>query len=330
MWSLCLLALVACAETTPIERVVVEVPTTSRDPNGWCPVQATPPPKQITQSFEVPRSLANVSPMRKGGFDNYTIAYNRDGAASGMYIHLDPTIANGKLRLSTYPTSCRETNAGCFGGDWSRPAEVVLEDPTPVGACITYAFELDGRIVVGLGTEVRTYVEHEGGSVEVGPTLAAKPLEVIDVIDHRALLQERDGTLWTASWQGTRAPVLTQVAKLPGHVRIAERGNNGVVWAYTETALFALDEQTLLPTWHHDGEVWTALTQDVPLTHYLLTIERGGVKPKVVLRMLDGNGVESKQITVYEGEVTASYLEESDVWVRSDLVEGILVVHIAQ
>jgi outer membrane protein assembly factor BamB len=112
-------------------------------------------------------------------------------------------------------------------------------------------------------------------------------------------------------------------------VRAAVRDDHGVIFAYTDAALYALDEHTFAPRWHIDGEVWTVLARDLPLGHDVLTIERTAT-PRVVLRSLDAAGEELRRVTVYEGNVAQAHLERSRERIRSDLWRGVLIVHVAE
>lgn len=296
------------------------------DATGWCPTSVSPR-KTVTQNLEIDEDLSGVRRMRTT-FDSYQTGYDRDARSSSMQRWRWPSLAGDKLQLSTYATSCHETGAGCYARYWEVPAKVVLVDPKPVTGCISYAFDLPDGMVVGFGAEVRTYLRRDTGPV-AGPQVRMPVLEVLDVIDGAALGFERDGTLWRMTWQGTAAPVLTRIGKLAGNVLSASRGNHGLVFVFTDAALYAFDGKTFAQKWRVDGEVWTVMPLDVPLTFYVLTIERGA-SPKVVLRMLDETGAEKKRRTVLDRAVTEAHLERSGFYARPDLYQGVWVVHIAK
>jgi hypothetical protein len=297
------------------------------DSTGWCPTSMSPR-KTVTSSVEIDEDLSGVRPMRKT-FDSYQTGYDRDNRSSSMHRWRWPSLDGDKLQLSTYATSCHETGAGCYARYWEVPAKVVLVDPKPVTGCISYAFDLPDGMVVGFGGEVRTYLRRDTGPI-VGPQVRMPVLEVLDVIDGAALGFERDGTLWRMTWQGTAAPALTKIGKLAGNVLSASRDNHGLVFVFTDAALYAFDGKTFAQRWRVDGEVWTVMPLDVPLTFYVLTIERGSGRGKVVLRMLDASGTEKKRRTVLDREVTEAHLERSGYYARPDLYQGVWVVHLAK
>jgi hypothetical protein len=324
----CLLLAAACGGAPPAapprQRAVL-------DSSGWCPRPAATQPLAIARSFEVSTDLATVRPLRAAGFDSYEIGYDRDRLEDGTAPWLSPSIVNDKLRLSTWPTSCENTNLGCFDGYWSTPAQVALEDPRPVSGCIAYAYELPAGAVVLVGNELRTYLRRDDRPA-IGPALPVPALAIVemrDAINGRPVLAAgRDGTLWTLRWQDTPAPVVTQVANLGQRILSAARGDDGLVFVTTDRAVYALDERTFGERWHFAGEVWTVLSVDAAGAHDVLAIERT-TPPRVVLHALDAHGTELRRVTVATGPVAAASLERSGVQIDADHFDPILVVRIS-
>jgi hypothetical protein len=272
---------------------------------GWCPRTIRPRP-QLTRTLEVSTDLETVRPLRKDGLSWEEIGSSRDDLAHSLYGGLATAIVGGKLRLSSHPSSCHDTGAGCHSRYWERPAQLQLEEPVSANACVTYSIGLAPGMVVGLGSEMRVYAESTGRWSARKP-IATPALEAIEMIEGRAILQEPSGRLWEARG-GSAAPTLgPSKTTLNGRALAISRPSNGLVYAFTDKALYLLGKDTLAIEKQIDGEIWSVMSQDVPLHHFVLSVERGA-KTRVILRELDATGAVLRTANVYEGPVSAAHL----------------------
>ncbi len=215
---------------------------------------------------------------------------------------------------------------GCSLGYWHSPGEVQLEEKVPADACISYAIRLGSGMAIGIGTEMRTYVQREDSSVIAGPRVTTPVLEAVENVEDHVVLQEHDGGLWLASWNAA-TPELSRVPGVPGRVLSLSYAGSGPAYIYTTSGLYAVDATTFAPQWHVDGEVWSVLSQDVPVEYTVLTIERGATS-KAVLRRLDKSGKQLREIVVYEApDLIEAHLYSSSYPVR-DVEEPIFFVEI--
>jgi hypothetical protein len=306
------LALIACVSMTT---AVAADPLPILESRGWCP-RPSRTVNAITRNFEVSGDLVSVRPLRTGLSSERT-SYERGARMMDAGTPLWPTIADGKLKLSTYPMSCRDTNMGCSYRLWSIPAKLVREDPVPRGSCIAYAVAVPAGMLIGVGTVLRAYA---GADAAKALSVTVPALEQIDVIDGTPLFQDGKGWLYTASWTDpAKPPVMTRLVEVGGRALSISRGGIGLDYVFTQNALVALDTKTFAKRWQIAGEIWAVMTQDVPLLHVVLAVERDP-KPRVVLRTYDVDGKLLRSFVVYNGPVAEATLGESN---------GVFIVHIA-
>jgi hypothetical protein len=299
----------------------------TRDSRGWC---AKPTASRVKPNkfFEVSHDLRRVAPMRKSGITSFESAFTREDGPLRNGAGLDATIVGNTLTLSTYPRSCHNTGAGCLPGlEWYNEGEVKVTETVDAGACIAYSVRLGRGMAVGIGSEIRTYLFGDKGTV-AGPRMKTELLELIDgLLDGNALLQGASG-LWLARWDDGKAPTVERLPGVEGRVRSMSTRPNGWYYVFTDRAMYAVDEKTFAPLWKIDGEVWAATSQDVPFRHYVLTIERDAT-PRAVLRLLDQRGKQLRQIVVYEGDDLIGAQLERTSFAKGDRQEPLNLVYIA-